>query len=436
MKHQAINPEFTNEELYQGIAEDTQNLESKGVAGIIIPLENEEVPYERELIRMLIEIEEFVDAVCNSKDLGFKEIGTRIDQQINLSVQNWEVMPLGQEYYPRLDQFASTYNSVLAYSPKVMLFYEAFYSARPLGFSLPGDPQYAQRGPNESYIQGAFIFNALINYLRINIRSERYRSKVNARKQQSAEGYKSCFNYVEAIFKNVTTRLMAVRIDLGYHRGARDMIVLKTAQGHMEKLLNNRHKNSIFKHECGYIRKIEFTQTKGYHFHLVMFFDGAEVQVDTYKAFQIGEYWKTVITKGAGNYYNCNQSKNRYKRIGIGTVEHDDYNMRESLNYAIGYLCKSEQCLMIKSRESGAKSIVRGSMPKVRTTKAGRPRRSTNWPVVQPEQPVTAFNQLQPVATLDPNSSFAAVMEARFVEVIKTQDSHDDTNLMHFPLIT
>lgn len=240
---------------------------------------------------------------------------------------------------------------------------------------LPQDHNQLAFAMNQ-WCQGAFIFNTLVTCIRDRYKSHKFSEKQFARTQQAKRNFDSCSEYTEAIFKHRGSRLLAIRVDLSYHRWARNGITLQTAQSHFERFLNNTHKNSIFKYQCGYIRKLEYGARKGYHFHLLMFFDGSQEQQDAHKAFEIGQYWSQVITKGAGHYYNCNQSKNRYKRLGIGRIEHDDQVMRSNLLYAISYLCKSEQSVQVKDNSARVKSLVRGIMPKARSSKAGRPRRN------------------------------------------------------------
>ena len=39
---------------------------------------------------------------------------------------------------------------------------------------------------------------------------------------------------------------------------------------------------------------------------------------------------------GIGTFYNCNFSKDKYRRCGIGTIEHTDTEKIGNLLYAIG----------------------------------------------------------------------------------------------------
>ena len=366
--------EFTDEELYEGIVNDFEDFEVDDFTAS--PYQQPYQFTEKSIIFTAIEIENFINAIASTSELGFKDNGNlHYHPQANANLPCWEAQPIGQEYYSKLKQFASIYNPVLAYSPKVTLFLEIFNEIELGNTLLPEDPNQLGYSPTKS-AQGAFIFNYLVQRIRQKCTSEPFKSKQFARTQQAKRNFESCTDYTEALFKHKASRFLIVRVDLGYYSKARDGITLQMAQIHMERFLNNSHKNSIFEHQCGYIRKLEYGSKKRYHFHLMMFFHGSWEIKDVHKAFEIGEYWKNAITKGAGCYYNCNQSKNRYKRLGIGMITHDDQVMRSNLLYAISYLCKSEQSVQVKDNSARVKSLVRGIMPKAKSSNAGRPRKN------------------------------------------------------------
>jgi hypothetical protein len=89
---------------------------------------------------------------------------------------------------------------------------------------------------------------------------------------------------------------------------------------------------------------------------------------------------------GRGGYWNCNAEKSRYKRLGIGMIEHDDQQKREVLlRDVISYLAKTDQQLRSSKLSSdqndqdAAKDQLRlfvtGQIPQKRVGKAGRKRR-------------------------------------------------------------
>jgi hypothetical protein len=177
--------------------------------------------------------------------------------------------------------------------------------------------------------------------------------------------------YVDAL-QDRYSKLCVVRVDFGYKKDENNEVnvTLEEANKHIDKLLNNRRNNSIFKDNVGHIIKTEYTEDKGVHNHAVLFFDGNKVQNDKYKGDQIGNYWET-ITKGNGSYHNCNRSN--YKNNATGMLDYRDVEKREKLDNAMSYLVKEEQSIKPLKEEEQCRAIRRGTIPKNKGNK-GRPR--------------------------------------------------------------
>ncbi len=177
--------------------------------------------------------------------------------------------------------------------------------------------------------------------------------------------------YVDAL-QDRYSKLCVVRVDFGYKKDENNEVnvTLEEANKHIDKLLNNRRNNSIFKDNVGYVIKTEYTEDKGVHNHAVLFFDGNKVQNDKYKGDQIGNYWET-ITKGNGSYHNCNRSN--YKNNATGMLDYRDVEKREKLDNAMSYLVKEEQSIKPLKEDEKCRAIRRGTMPKSKGN-IGRPR--------------------------------------------------------------
>lgn len=135
--------------------------------------------------------------------------------------------------------------------------------------------------------------------------------------------------YTDALIDKYS-KLNVIRVDLAYKKSYSDEITFDMANDDLNRMLNHRRgKPSVFENLVGYICKKEYTEDKGTHFHIIFFYDGQKVLNDVMKAEQIGEHWAKNITKGNGNYHNCNH--NKYKNKGVGILEHNNKcKMRES----------------------------------------------------------------------------------------------------------
>jgi hypothetical protein len=67
-------------------------------------------------------------------------------------------------------------------------------------------------------------------------------------------------------------------------------ITIEQAKRYLNELLNNRRSNSLFAALGGYIWRLEYGgDGKGYHFHVILFFDGKDRCQDAYNADLIGK---------------------------------------------------------------------------------------------------------------------------------------------------
>jgi len=186
----------------------------------------------------------------------------------------------------------------------------------------------------------------------------------------------SAKQYLDALQKKYS-KLCIVRVDLGYKKDEKSKKVevsLDEANNDYKHINNNkRSKPLIFKDQVGQMCLKEFTPDKGVHFHAVFIYDGNKVQKGSYKADQIGQYWKQ-ITEEKGSYHNCH--RNEYKHNGLGILDYKDTEKRKIVDeHVIHYLLKDDEKQSISAIKSDKKdrAFTRGILPKSKNNK-GRPR--------------------------------------------------------------
>lgn len=173
----------------------------------------------------------------------------------------------------------------------------------------------------------------------------------------------SC-NLVNEAFA-ISSKVLAIRIDLGYARGTSSCIINNT---------NNSEKKSIFNIDkflshlsiflavtnkfysssrLAYILKIEYGIDKGYHAHILILLNGHKHQQDISIAQKLGKSWSKDITEGLGVYWNCNANRIRYSKDAIGMIYRKDEQKREYLEkYVLTYLVKHDIPLeMLRERK-------------------------------------------------------------------------------------
>lgn len=125
----------------------------------------------------------------------------------------------------------------------------------------------------------------------------------------------------------------------------------------------------------GYAWKLEYGVSRGYHYHMVFFFDGARHQQDVKIGKQIGEIWADQTEKH-GTYHNCNAYKSQYTVCGVGMFRHSDQDISERFDAMANYLTKADYHgrLILPSRQRSFQT----SFCKKKKGNKGRPRRSSN----------------------------------------------------------
>jgi hypothetical protein len=193
--------------------------------------------------------------------------------------------------------------------------------------------------------------NGCVDQIRQEVKSKRFQAKLNSYQRSSNKNYKELTEYVDALFER-HSRLLVLRVDLSYSK-ENSKTTQTEAKRDRERLFENARSNKLFGEMVGYIWKLEHGPEKGFHYHMMFFFDGSKVREDITLAKRIGEYWTEVITKGRGLYYNCNAVKLAYKSCGIGMIEHADGNLREGLRNAVVYLTKTDLYMKLQTEGRG-----------------------------------------------------------------------------------
>lgn len=318
--------------------------------------------------QIYVHIERFVEEILSSTLPGFSIKPTRRGSKMIHHLH------LGERYFPRVADFVSCITEERSYSPYVALFREVALDLGPNCYSLIRPSLTLSDGTLE-----AETFNMLVGEIRQRAIAQKTSIKHAQAKKRCFESFVGLAKYVDALFDDVRSRIIVMRLDLSYDARWARQITVEEAQKDLKHLLNNtRHKESLFDDLIGYIWKLEQGKFGGTHFHVLLFFTNDHLQNVSYRAQQIGEYWKSVITKGNGRYYNCHtaENTNRYDEIGllaIGRVEHSDTQKRNNLLRILAYFCKDTQPIEDKPKRT-SRTFGRGTMPKKRETKMGRPR--------------------------------------------------------------
>ena len=143
-------------------------------------------------------------------------------------------------------------------------------------------------------------------------------------------------------------KLLLVRVDLHYCSEKHPS--MQQFSEDVEKLISRiQNKDTIFKDQVGYAYRLEQGgESRGYHCHLLIIYNGSLHCNDGYLGMKIGALWQEKIASKDDEFYNCNQSK--YKRgykekgtLGIGMIHRADQREVENAHAVISYLARPEK---------------------------------------------------------------------------------------------
>ncbi|MDR5900324.1 inovirus-type Gp2 protein [Halomonas vilamensis] len=202
-------------------------------------------------------------------------------------------------------------------------------------------------------------------------------------RRNSLKNYRRFTDLIQALFA-CYSRLMVLRVDLSYTQQDTPYIDYATARFHREQLSHAFTTHPLFTDMVGYAWKLEWRPEKGFHYHMLFFFDGHRCQRDILHAQQIGEFWKQSITGAQGLYYNCNlDAENRYKNNAMGIINYHDIEKQQGLADTAKYLSKIDEyaALLVTGRttQTSKKPVLpEGPGP-------GRPRQFMGDPMPMPD---------------------------------------------------
>jgi len=307
----------------------------------------------------------FVEEALKSKQPAFERYVTKQGRV------DYKTLPLGK-YIDLMVAFSNCAQGEYRHSEHVELFLDCCRKMGLIGTSW----DFGRRPYGQSFINPEKLevdeFNDVIEMMRVEAKKPKFKERVRQRERSSIRNYESGRKYQDALFADCS-RLLVIRIDLHYDREQANSITEEQSLADINRFLNNRRgKPSIFSELKGYVLKREWGADKKFHFHLILYFNGARVKYDPLLGDQIGNYWEK-LAGGMGTFFNCNDCKNKYKRLGIGMINHYETEMRNNLLIAMKYLAKKEQFLHATKLTS--KVFRKGEYPAPRTSRAGRPRK-------------------------------------------------------------
>lgn len=175
--------------------------------------------------------------------------------------------------------------------------------------------------------------------------SRQHRKQLRNLSRSRARNNASLNTYVNTLFKQ-HAKLLVIRVDLHYNT----QVTPETALADRERYL--RAVKRRFDHLLGYIWKLEYGASRGFHYHMCFLFNGAKRQGDRVLGQLLGEQW--VALTEDGSYHNCNARRDKYQsynRDGLGNIQYSDLARRDNLLFALDYLTKHDDAVLAELPE-------------------------------------------------------------------------------------
>ncbi|UBQ37344.1 inovirus Gp2 family protein [Acinetobacter johnsonii] len=155
---------------------------------------------------------------------------------------------------------------------------------------------------------------------------------------------------------NRYSKLEVVRVDLAYKQKYHDITDIQQFYDDLERLRKNiGSRKKLFKGLVDYAWALEQGETKGYHCHLLLMFNGHQRQKGWAIADKVGQLWKSITAK-QGYYFNCHDPEQikKYSEmgvLGIGRIHRGSSIEVRNMRNAVLYLVnpeKEDQYLRVK----------------------------------------------------------------------------------------
>ncbi|WP_369053182.1 hypothetical protein [Burkholderia gladioli] len=218
----------------------------------------------------------------------------------------------------------------------------------------------------------AVRLDEVVNAIRDEGRGDAFQKLLRRYLRPAVENYRSLIALIRAL-QAKHHHLLVIRVDLSYVKACSASIPYDEVRSH--RIAFRRYIKRCKRLEGAYlgcVLKLELGIEKGLHYHALVFVNGDVLHGDVDIAKELGEHWRTDITKGKGIYFNCNAQ--RYDARGIGSVKYHDDKTRHNLETRVAaYIAKPD--FYIHSVKRGEDRTIWPSLrPKDEPVRRGRKR--------------------------------------------------------------
>lgn len=233
---------------------------------------------------------------------------------------------------------------------------------------------YARAHQSPGFASDFYYLNLYAEKLKNEALSSAIQNKREAFLKRTRDNTRSLCNYVEKLCGKYD-QLLAIHLDIGYSRFWLAQptwavnVTFEEAKAHRELLFFHLTKKFPYKLR-GFAWKLEHSESRSFHYQLLLFFEAPETYKSAEVAWMVGELWQNQITCGKGMYFNRNVAE--FSHPGIGLIRSTNKeNITALKKEVIPRLLEPGK--LIRLAIPGARTFDKGNMPKPDKRRRGRP---------------------------------------------------------------
>lgn len=255
----------------------------------------------------LIDLEKFMSSVCK-RDYHWQDFASDYEQ--------W------------LDDARAVYDEELEYSPLI----QAYFDVMPERIDWYDQEVFEKHRAFRDFQKN------------LKIRQQSFLNDFTNKVEDNLDQLSTYFDQLVAKHR----KLLLVRVDL-YYLFERSPSIRQFHRD-VKKLINRiQNRDTIFKDQVGYVYRLEQGgESKGYHCHLLVIYNGSIHCKDSYLGEEISKLWQDEITRGRGYFHNGNHRSHKkyyesFDLLGIGRIDRKITKHIENAHTAIRYLAKPKK---------------------------------------------------------------------------------------------
>ncbi|MDP2228246.1 MAG: hypothetical protein Q8J78_12305 [Moraxellaceae bacterium] len=312
------------------------------------------------------------------------------------------------------------------FSPNVSTFLALYRDALAARVVFPERYDWYHSSGKELRYRVVDLYKDFLDQLRSRLDERDFKKSESASRNKMESLYKEACDYVDTLFKKepeLAVFGIDVCLDEGWDWPKNELTTeqWKARSARISKFLTK--KSGPMKHLVGYLGRWDWTASKGFHVHFILFMEGKKIADDQGYARAIGDFWVDEISKSKGSYHLAEPPPEFGSTTLAVHINKSDRSKRALLrDLLVSYVAKSGFYYQHASLGM-ANKFIRGQMPE----KAPRKKREKVLAVnPSPQEPVPVPVPARSRPVYFPVRKAKLFVGVKDQELAKTMDSNQE----------